>query len=471
MKENLPWQKGFLPYHYALCYSCLAVSRCLKEVLTMAKHQHLTREERSIIQSMLDHGSSLSSIARTLGKDRTTISKEIRSHLVFRKIGYKFVRFNSCANRFSCQKSHVCPGCIANKRYKLCRTCGVCNRFCPDFVEVICPRLLKKPYVCNSCPDRLFRCTLEKRFYSADEAHKEYSLTLSQARSGFSLSEAEFSAIDELVSPLIRQGQSPHHIFVNNRDSMLVSERSLYRLIDSCALSARNIDLPRKIRFKPRSNPVHFKVDKACRIGRSYQDFGAYMAEHPDTPVTQLDTVEGIRGGKVLLTIHFVKAELMLAFLRDHNDSRSVTDIFNHLYSVLGHDDFVRIFRLCLADNGSEFSNPTAIEFNENSARRSRLFYCDPSSPFQKGSAERNHEFIREFIPKGTDLAAYSQQQIRLMMDHINSYSRESLGDKTPYEMFAFLYGRKVLDLLECRLIPPQDVTLNRSIFHREVSS
>lgn len=57
------------------------------------------------------------------------------------------------------------------------------------------------------------------------------------------------------------------------------------------------------------------------------------------------------------------------------------------------------------------------------------------------------------------------------MMDHINSYSRESLGNRCPYEMFSFLYGQKIPDLLGCHRIPPQEVTLNRSIFRREVKN
>ena len=146
-------------------------------------------------------------------------------------------------------------------------------------------------------------------------------------------------------------------------------------------------------------------------------------------------------------------------------------DIFNRLYGLFGHDIFVNLFQLCLPDNGSEFSNPKAIEFNDKGERRTRIFYCDPSAPYQKGSAERNHEFIRMFIPKGEDLGLYTQEDISFMMDHINSYSRKSIGDKCPYEMFAFLYGQEVLDLLECHRILPQKVTLNKSIFRREVQS
>lgn len=434
----------------------------------MANNKHLTPDNRSTIEAMLNNKASFKKIADTLDKDPSTISKEIRSHLVFRRIGSMGVRYNSCALRFKCNKSHICSVCHSERKYSLCRRCNMCNAFCKDFQKEICQRHLKPPYVCNGCSQRN-SCSLEKRFYSATDAHMEYRLVLSESRSGISLSEAEIRHLDEIVTPLIRKKQSPHHICVTNQDSIMVSERTIYRLIDARIISAMNMDLPRKIRYSARRQTVHVKVDKACRIGRDYDSFTTYMTAHPDLPVTQLDSVEGRKGGKVLLTVHFVKAELMLAFIRDHNDSQSVIDIFERLYLELRPDNFMEIFKLCLADNGSEFSNPRAIEFDGQGNLRTRIFYCDPSAPYQKGSAERNHEFIRMFIPKGSDMDHFSQADISLMMDHINSYSRESLGNKCPYEMFSFLYGPKILDLLGCHRIPPQDVTLNRSIFRKEV--
>lgn len=117
-----------------------------------------------------------------------------------------------------------------------------------------------------------------------------------------------------------------------------------------------------------------------------------------------MDTVEGRKGGKVLLTLHFVKVEFMLAFLRHNNDSQSVITIVKNLYLTLGQDIFMRVMPLLLTDNGSEFSNPKALEFDPQHNRRTHLFYCDASSPWQKGSAEKNHELIHYFIPKGTSV-------------------------------------------------------------------
>lgn len=70
----------------------------------------------------------------------------------------------------------------------------------------------------------------------------------------------------------------------------------------------------------------------------------------------------------------------MLAFLRDANDSQSVIHIFNRLYLEVSPDVYCSLFPLLLGDNGSEFSNPAALELDGHGNQRSHVFYCDPSS-------------------------------------------------------------------------------------------
>ena len=436
----------------------------------MPNNKHLDLTDRTTIETELDKGSSFKTIALALDKDPSTISKEVKLHLTIETVGGFRRKYNACVNRFSCEKRMICRICNASRHFKFCKNCGLCNAFCSDFVAYDCPRLNKPPYVCNGCKSRP-GCTLKKHLYHAGIANDAYRSMLSDSRIGISLSEDELRHIDDIVSPLILQRQSPHHICTNNKDTLMISERSLYRLIDSGLITAKNIDLPRKIRYRSRKKKTALKVDRKCRIGRTFDLFLKYMDEHPDIPVTEIDSVEGKKGGKVLLTIHFVKAEFMLAFLRDYNDSRSVTSIFDSLDTLIGRRHFEDIFQVILTDNGSEFSDPSAIECDENGEIRTRLYYCDPQASWQKGSAERNHEFIRDFIPKGTPFEPFTQSDISLMMDHINSYKRESLNNRSPYEMFRFFYGSEILDLLGCHLIPPQNVTLNRSIFRKEGDS
>jgi IS30 family transposase len=309
---------------------------------------------------------------------------------------------------------------------------------------------------------------LEKRIYSATYAQREYEAVRSESRQGLQLTEDDALRLDSIISPLLMKGQSLHHICVNHADEMMLNERSLYNYVDMGIFSAKNIDMPRVVRMGRRKKKVdRFKVDKKCRIGRTYQDFLQYMADNPGLPIVEMDSVEGKKGGKVLLTLHFTVPQLMLAFIRDANTSQSVLDIFDKLYLELNPDIFNELFKVLLGDNGSEFSNPSAIETDLQGNQRARVFYCDPQASYQKGAAENNHTFIRRIIPKGTSLDRFSQKDITLMMNHINSYGRPNLGDKTPYAIFASLYGEDILRRMDLELIQPDKVTLNPSLLKR----
>lgn len=150
----------------------------------------------------------------------------------------------------------------------------------------------------------------------------------------------------------------------------------------------------------------------------------------------------------------------MLAFLRDRNTASSVFDIIERLYWELRPDRFMEIFPVLLGDNGSEFSNPLSLEMDRENNQRTRVFYCDPSSPYQKGAAENNHEFIRRVLPKGSSFDELTQADVDLMMNHINSYTRANLGNRSPYEMFCFFYGQEILDVLGAKFICPNDIIL-----------
>jgi len=102
-----------------------------------------------------------------------------------------------------------------------------------------------------------------------------------------------------------------------------------------------------------------------------------------------MDSVEGHKGGKVLLTLHFVKPEFMLAFLCNRNTAASVSEIIERLYWELQPDRFMEIFTALLRDNRNEFSVPLSIAIDSENNQRTMVFYCDPSAPYQKGAAEK----------------------------------------------------------------------------------
>ena len=427
---------------------------------------YITYVERMEIENCLYNGKSFGQIAKELGKDRSTISREIRKHSVIERSGYGANGYNACVKRESCTKLHVCSTSCSRQSLKYCKMCSCCNDNCPEFEEQICITRFKPPYVCNACTERN-KCTLEKTLYNAVKAHSKAQLHISESRKGIMTTEQELNRLNAFVTPHILQGQSIHQIYVNHADTLMCSEKTLYNYIDNGFFDARNIDLPRKVRYRPRKKQQEFKVDRGCYVGRNYVDYQQYLAKHPNAHTVQMDSVIGTVGGKVLLTIHFPDVSFMMAFLRDANTSQSVIDIFDYLYAKLGEKLFEKLFPVILTDRGSEFSNPKMIERTPSGTHRTSVFYCDPSSPYQKGSIEVNHELIRRILPKGTSFDQFVQADIVRMMNHINSYRRAKLGNKTPYEAFAFYYGIEALDKLGFSQIEPNAVVMTPKLFKR----
>ena len=211
------------------------------------QYKRITIIERQIIQEMLDNGKSFSEIARSLGRHPSSISAEVGKHASFQRVSKPGLPYNNCKHRFGCSHSSVCEKCNSPRKHRLCRNCSMCNKYCPDYEADVCTRLSKPPYVCNGCGLK-GDCSLEKKVYAAIDADRICRNTLTETRSGISLTEEELAFLDAFISPLLKQGQSPHSICTNFRDALTVSERTVYNLVDSRLISARNLDLLRKVR-------------------------------------------------------------------------------------------------------------------------------------------------------------------------------------------------------------------------------
>ena len=213
--------------------------------------KHLTLEYRKYIEKSLNAGLTFRYIARYLCKDPTTISKEIRLHILsdwYHKGSFNNAH-NFCIHRYHCQKINAC-GKIILCGVK-CTTCPTCNQTCRDFVKERCNRLDKAPYVCNGCPKAINRCSIAHKYrYDAIFADRKYKECLSQSRAGINMTKHELRQKDMVITPLIFQGQSPYQIVTNHPEPDM-SVRTLYSYLDDGILSARNIDLKRQVKFKP----------------------------------------------------------------------------------------------------------------------------------------------------------------------------------------------------------------------------
>lgn len=425
----------------------------------MPNNKHLTLDDRIIIEQGLNTKLSLVSIASQIGKDPTTISKEIRLNRTL-KLPNSFNGKNMCKYIHSCHLKDICNSNCSIE----CRTCELCNQHCKNFSIILCHNITRFPYTCNSCPKKK-SCRLQKYYYRATSSFRSYKTRLSESRQGINLDEEQLYSIDNIVSPLIKQGQSISHIY--STQNIPCSKSSLYNYIEKNYLSVCNLDLPRKVRFRKRKQYIHKTKDTSIRMNRTYQDFLNYMKNNPDTPIVEMDTVEGTKGGKVLLTLLFRNTKLMLAFILNDKSANSVIHIFNMLELSLGLELFKKTFPIILTDNGTEFSNPDALEANPKGISRTKIFYCDPSASFQKGSIEKNHEFIRYVIPKGISMNNYTQDDILLMINHINSLARNSLNWTTPYDLATLLLGKKVLKKFNLTKVPASEIKLTTNLLKK----
>ena len=120
-------------FSFIILYTNMVLPPSGKESI-MNKQKHLKLEDRIFIESLLNQQHSFKSIARQLGKDCTTISKEVKAHICFEKIGTFGRAFNDChiAVLHQCSIQKICHHC-AYSNNKSCWTCGRCTSSCISY--------------------------------------------------------------------------------------------------------------------------------------------------------------------------------------------------------------------------------------------------------------------------------------------------------------------------------------------------
>lgn len=419
--------------------------------------KHLTLEDRKYIERSLNEAVPFKEIAKYLCKDPTTISKEVRLHRYsdwFHK-GTFYNAHNFCIHRYHCKKTNAC-GKIILCGIK-CTSCPTCNQTCPDFQKERCNRLEKAPYVCNGCTKAVNHCTIAHKYrYDAVFADRKYRECLSSSRAGINMTRSQLHEKDKVITPLIYQGQSPYQI-ITNHPELDMSVRTVYSYLDQGILTARNIDLKRKVKFKPRKVHKTQITDRAVFKGRLYSDFLALGLDH----YTEMDTVHSSRSSKrVLLTFFLAREKLFLAFIMNRCTKGAVRMVWDKLENQLGTYGFLTLFHTVLTDRGSEFGDPESLENGIHGIVRSSIYYCDPMRSGQKGGVEQAHTMLRMILPKGTSFEFLTQWDVRTIVDHINSTPRECLGGRTPYEVALENYGIDVMKAIQLRPVPPDEVNL-----------
>ena len=419
--------------------------------------KHLTIEDRIYIQNELDKGTSFKDIARFLCKDPTTISKEVKARRAsdwFHKGTFLNAK-NFCTKRFRCKKTNACNKILLCG--VKCASCPTCNQTCPDFQKERCSKLDRASYVCNGCSKKINHCTIAHKYtYNARFADRKYRECLKDSRSGIAMTRQELHKKDKIITPLIDQGQPPYQI-VANHPELNLSVRSVYNYLDMGLLTARNVDLKRKVKFKPRKVHKSQISDRRVFNGRTYADFQQLHLES----FVEMDTVHSAVGSsKTLLTFFFTREKLFLAFLMNRNTEGSVRLVLDRLEKRFGTFDFLTLFEYILTDRGAEFGDPDSLETGVTGIQRTNIYYCDPMRSGQKGGIEQAHTMLRMILPKRTTFEFLTQWDVNLITSHINSTPRESLNGRTPYDVALEAFGEDVLKAFQLRRIDPDKVIL-----------
>ena len=395
---------------------------------TQNSFSHLTLEERRIILAGITNGSTKTAIAQTIGKDKSTVGKEIRLH---RTLTYK------CKMPLECN------------HYKKCVYGRQCTPDCPEYSPFHCSRRDRSPGACNGCSN-WSHCRFDKYQYSPEKAHRDYRTTLIDSREGVNLTVQEAKQMTAVIAPLLKQGQSPYQI-VTNHPELGISEKTLYNYIENDVFheiaDITVLDLRRQVSRKlPKKKAKTYKkrTDRKYLEGRTYKDYQSYLSDHPEVFVVQMDTVYNDEtNGPFLQTFKFVRAGFLLALYHDGKTSSSMKEGIDILEGLLGAELFRKYVHVLLTDRGAEFSAAEAMETSRDGTRRTRVFYCDPMQSGQKGTLENKHIELRYILPKEADLKELGltcQTRLNLVLSHLNSAPCELLGNKSPLELTEFMY-------------------------------
>ena len=431
--------------------------------MATAKHyNHITFEARVSIENYVVEGRTLAYMARELGVDATSVSRELKRNRRYDGHSGSPTSRNRCVHRAACKKRRICdPECR-----KRCATCAQqCHDGkCPDFEEEWCKRTHKAPFVCNGCPKR-HKCPLERYTYSAKAAQAKADTRLVEPREGLDMTGREMEFLAREVKAGLERGQSVHHIFASRSD-LPCSERSFYRHVENEAIDVPKMALRKKVKYKARNKKRPNRREKEFYAGREYSDYEE-LAEEERAETVQMDCVEGAEGdGLALLTLHFVALRFQIYILLGKKDSAHVVAALDWIELLCGGPEgFRALFGLILADRGTEFDDIAGIE----KGGRCHVYYTDPQRPDQKGGCEKAHVELRKIIPRGTSIDGLGLDAwtVAGVCSHANSSLRLSIGNASPMALAQLALPAPLLEGLGLELVPPDEVETRPELIDR----
>ena len=210
----------------------------------------------------------------------------------------------------------------------------------------------------------------------------------------------------------------------------MCSMGTLYTYTDRNMLAVKNIDLPEKVRRKPKKA----KKDKSHKRlrGKSIETRPESINNREEFGHWEIDLVIGKKTAddNVLLTLTERKTKKEIVRKIKDKSVKSVHRCLKQIKKKMPHFD--KVFRSITTDNGSEFAWLYELE----KTLGIDVYYAHPYSSWERGLNENTNRIVRRFVPKGEPIRSYSRTKIQETEDWINTMYRKSLGWKTADQCF-----------------------------------
>ncbi len=422
------------------------------------KGKHLDRSKREVILNCIENNKTAKEIGALINLDPTNVSRELKKRRKIYKASNDLTICHNCKNKIGCSKRHACKNPKCQKKCLKCPT----MQNCTSKIEFICNKLNRFPFVCNGCKEKDI-CPLDKYLYYPIFAEKQYRFTLVNSRKGIDQSAEDFQKINDAVTLGVEKGQSIYHI-ANSLEDVKVSTSTLYRYIHNEYLTIQVHDLPKVVTLKQRKKKIpsqyEYLENKGMdRTNHLYKDWIIYQVKNRIVMFWEMDFL-GVPhcSSKMILALTIPQISFILLYIIEHPNNKKILNVIDSIQQDLGIDDFKKVFEAVVTDRDCKFNDITGFEFDNNSEKRTSLFFCDSGASNQKPNIENINSQLRLYIDKKADISNVTQQQCFELSSHLNSRLLYSLGASSPVDAFIQIYGDSILTKLHQRKIAPKSV-------------
>lgn len=209
-----------------------------------------------------------------------------------------------------------------------------------------------------------------------------------------------------------------------------ISKTTLYYYMDLGLIKNKTLGIQKRKYSK------HIKPIKRVSKGVSIEKRPQIINDRITFGNWEMDCICGpTKSTLLVLTERLTRQEII--YKMENQKSISVFNCLNSLEKRFGKN-FKKIFKTITVDNGSEFLDFDLLEksiYGKN-RKRTQLYYCHPYCSCERGTNERINREIRRLVPKGTNLAKFTNEDVKRLEYWVNNYPRKVLNFATSQELF-----------------------------------